>query len=331
MRVFGFYKALPVTDEKAFVEEEWQTPVPAGHDILVSVRAVSVNPVDTKVRAGKADDGVLKVAGWDAAGVVVGVGESVALFKEGDEVWYAGDIGRAGSNAEFQLVDERIVAKKPSSIDFAQAAAMPLTVLTAWEAMYERLGMPSQAGESKDKRLLLINGAGGVGSIAIQLSKLMGFEVVATASRQESQEWCRALGADKVIPHSDLEGVGDNYADWILCCHDTDQYFDQAARLVRPFGKICFLASAKEKHNIQALMQKSAGIVWEFMFTRSMLQTTDLVRQHEILERAAALVDQGSLRSTLQKTLSPLNTTTLREGHALIESGGMVGKLVITV
>lgn len=329
MKVFGFKKALPTSEAAAFIEVEMETPVPTGHDILVDIKAVSVNPVDTKVRRGKEDDGALKVAGYDAAGLVVAVGPEVMLFKVGDEVWYAGDITRSGSNAEFQLVDERIVAKKPTRMSFAEAAAMPLTILTAWEALYERLAISHDANANKGRKLLVINGAGGVGSVAIQLAKRAGVHVTVTASRDESRDWCLRLGADEVIPHKETETMGDSAFDWIFVCHNTDDYFDIAARLVKPGGAVCMITGASKPHNIQALMHKSARLVWEYMFTRSTYQTEDMAVQHEILAQASALVDVGELKGTLTKTLSPLGLQTLAQAHAALEAGGMIGKLVI--
>lgn len=329
MKVFGFEKALPTSEQDAFLEREEDRPVPAGHDILVEIKAVSVNPVDTKVRRGKADDGSFKVAGYDAAGIVAAVGPDVTLFEVGDEVWYAGDVTRPGSNADFHLVDERIAAKKPVSMSFTEAAAMPLTILTAWEALYERLAISRDAGANKGKKLLVINGAGGVGSVAIQLAKRAGVHVTATASREESRDWCLDLGADEVIPHQETETMDGDAFDWIFVCHNTDDYFDIAARLVKPGGAMCMITGAFKPHNIQPLMHKSARLVWEYMFTRSTYHTDDMVVQHRILTEAAALVDAGELRGTLSKVLSPLGVETLREAHATLEAGGMIGKLVI--
>jgi NADPH2:quinone reductase len=329
MKVFGFEKALPTSEQGAFIAREEEMPVPTGHDILVEIKAVSVNPVDTKVRRGKADDGTFKVAGYDAAGIVVAVGPDVTLFKAGDEVWYAGDVTRPGSNADFHLVDERIVAKKPVRMSFTEAAAMPLTILTAWEALHERLAISRDEGTNKARKLLVINGAGGVGSVAIQLAKRAGVHVTATASRSESRDWCLDLGADEVIAHKDTETMEESAFDWIFVCHNTDDYFDIAARLVKPGGAVCMITGAYKPHNIQALMHKSARLVWEYMFTRSTYQTDDMIVQHQILKEAATLVDAGELRGTLTKVLSPLGVETLGEAHATLEAGGMIGKLVI--
>ncbi|MBL4838857.1 MAG: zinc-binding alcohol dehydrogenase family protein [Kordiimonadaceae bacterium] len=330
MRVFGFDQARSADNAGAIIEAEWQTPTPTGHDILVAVKAVSINPVDTKIRQAKADDGTFTVAGWDAVGTVIAVGDKASMFQKGDDVWYAGAISRPGSNAEFQLVDERIVAVKPKSFDNAAAAAMPLTILTAWEALHQRMNISRESAENEGRKLLIINGAGGVGSVAIQLAKLVGLHVTATASRDESRDWCLGFGADTVVPHAELTALPDSAFDWIFCCHDTDPYFDEAARLIKPFGMICMLVNAQRDHNIQALKQKSAGLVWEFMFAHSNVGTDAQLSQHKILTEAARLVDKGALKSTLTKTLSPMTADNIRMGHQLIETGGMIGKLVIS-
>ncbi|SDE46737.1 zinc-binding alcohol dehydrogenase family protein [Kordiimonas lacus] len=329
MRVFGFDRGLPVTDPQCFLEQEQPVPEPGDHDLLVKVKAVSVNPVDVKVRGGKADDGVFSVIGWDCSGVVEKVGASVTDFQVGDKVWYAGDIRRPGCNAEFHVVDARIVSLKPEAMDFAEAAAMPLTSLTAWEALYDRLRVSERTDDNKGKKFLIINGAGGVGSIAIQLAKRLGLEVSATASRPESQAWCKALGATSVVSYSDVGSLPPDQFDYILCCHDTDAYFDIAANLVKPQGAVCFLASAKVKHDIQLFMHKSAAIAWEFMFTRSTYQTADMARQKEILSEIACLVDDGEMQGTMARKLEGFSAEAFTKAHEVLESGSMIGKLVI--
>lgn len=319
------------TGAPSFVERHRAVPEPKGRDLLVEVRAVSVNPVDLKTAKAWAAAGRHGVAGWDAAGIVVSSGPEAELFGPGDAVWYAGDITRPGSNAEYQLVDERIGGRKPTSLDFVEAAAMPLTTLTAWEALFERLRLPERSddGAAATGRLLVINGAGGVGSVAIQLARRANVAVVATASRSVSREWCLSMGATDVVDHRALSDLDADSFDWVLCCHDTDLYFETSARLVRPFGAIAFLASATRPHDIQLLMRKSAGIVWEFVFTRSSFSLPDMVRQHEILTAAADMVDAGELRCTLTKRMAPLNAETLSEAHRQLAAGAMVGKLAI--
>jgi zinc-binding alcohol dehydrogenase family protein len=308
-----------------------ERPVPAGADLLVRVAAVSVNPVDVKTAHAWAAAGRPGVAGWDAAGVVVASGPDAAGFGTGDPVYFAGDLTRPGSNAELQLVDHRLVGHRPASLGDAQAAAMPLTTLTAWEALHERFAIPEAAGAATGRRLLVVNGAGGVGSIAIQLARRLGLAVVATAGRAESRDWCLGLGADSVIGHDALAGQPADSFDYILCAHDTDRYLDACMRLVAPLGAICLLTGARRAHDIQPLMRKSATLASEFMFTRSGFRTPDMARQGEILTRAAALFDAGALRHTMTRCLSPLGPATLAEAHGLVASGRMRGKLSITL
>jgi zinc-binding alcohol dehydrogenase family protein len=274
-----------------------------------------------------------KVLGWDAAGVVEAVGPGVTMFRPGDEVWYAGDITRAGCNSELHLVDERIVALKPRSLDFARAASLPLTSLTVWEALFERMHLDPD-GSDRGRVLLIIGGAGGVGSIGIQVAKLAGLTVIATASREESRAWCRSLGADHVIDHAkplrpQVEALGLSGVELILNASDTNRYWDACCDLVEPQGTICSIVGASAPVDIAPLMAKSAAFVWELMFTRARFHTPDMVEQHRILARVAALVDSGALRATATVTLSPINAANLREAHRRIEEGRMLGKLVL--
>ncbi|WP_417843581.1 zinc-binding alcohol dehydrogenase family protein [Thalassospira sp.] len=333
MKAIGLKVARPVTDAALFEQTEIETPTPAGHDILVRVKGVAVNPVDFKVRKGKADDGNFKVLGWDAAGVVEAVGENVTLFKAGDEVWYAGDVTRPGSNSELQLVDERIVALKPKSLDFATAAAFPLTSITAWEAMFDRMNIDRTNVEgNKGKSILIINGAGGVGSIAIQLAKLAGLEVVATASRPETISWVTKMGADHVINHrkplkEQLEGAGFATVDYVLCTSQTDDYWDVMCDLVAPQGRIASITEASDLHNVDLLKAKSASFSYEFMFTRSMFQTPDMIEQHKLLAEVAAMVDAGEIQVTATENYGSLSPESLRKAHELLESGKAIGKI----
>lgn len=334
MKAVGLTRYLPITDPESLVDLELPEPVPAAHDLLVRVKAISVNPVDTKVRRPKADvEASPKVLGWDAAGVVEAVGENVAMFRPGDEVWYAGDITRQGCNSELQLVDERIVALKPRALDFAAAASLPLTSLTVWEAYFDRMRLDPD-GADRGRRLLIIGGAGGVGSIGIQVAKLAGLTVIATASRPESRDWCAGLGADHVVDHSkplraEIEALGLSGVELILNAADTNRYWDACCDLIEPQGTICGIVGASAPVDIAPLMAKSAAFVWELMFTRARFRTPDMIEQHRILGRIAALVDAGTLRATVTETLRPINAANLRSAHARLEAGRMIGKLVL--
>ncbi len=335
MEAIGFTGGKALEDDTAFVRFALDVPAPAGHDLRVAVQAVSVNPVDTKVRAGiKTRQEPPRILGWDAAGVVESVGDGVTLFKPGDRVFYAGDITRPGSNATHQLVDERIVGRMPASLDFSQAAALPLTAITAWEALFSRLRVDSRADAGK--RVLIIGGAGGVGSIAIQLAKqVAGLEVIATASREASREWCISLGADHVVNHhADMVAAfreqGIEAPDFILCLNSTDTHFPAMAELIAPQGLICSIVGTAEAHNFDVLKSKSAGFLWEFMFTRSMFRTADMQQQHDLLNEVAGLVDAGTVRGTLQTLAGPLTPDNLRAAHRQLESGATIGKLVLS-
>lgn len=333
MKAIGLYKAAPVETDGLFREIDMETPKAEGRDILVRVKGVAVNPVDFKVRRGKADDGNFKILGWDAAGVVEAVGEDVSLFRPGDAVWYAGDITRPGSNAQFQLVDERIVAPKPKSLGFGDAAALPLTTITAWEALFDRMMIDRNARDANaGKVLLVIGGAGGVGSIAIQLGKLAGLTVIATASRPETIDWVKKLGADQVINHrnplnDELKTIGIPHVDYILCTSETDQYFDVMAEIIAPQGRIATITEASDNHNVDLLKAKSASFSYEFMFTRSMFQTPDMIEQHKLLATVADLIDAGTLKNTANESFGALTPESLRKAHALLESGKAIGKI----
>ncbi|WOI09114.1 zinc-binding alcohol dehydrogenase family protein [Thalassospira lucentensis] len=333
MKAIGLYKAAPVETDGLFSEIDMEVPKAEGRDILVRVKGVAVNPVDFKVRRGKVDDGNFKILGWDAAGVVEAVGADVTLFRPGDEVWYAGDVTRSGSNTQFQLVDERIVASKPKSLGFADAAALPLTAITAWEALFDRMMIDRNAKDANaGKTLLVIGGAGGVGSIAIQLGKLAGLTVIATASRPETIDWVKDLGADQVINHrnplnDELKAIGFTHVDYILCTSETDQYFDVMAEIITPQGRIATITEAKENHNVDLLKAKSASFSYEFMFTRSMFQTPDMIEQHKLLSIVADLIDAGTVKNTANESFGALTPESLRKAHALLESGKAIGKI----
>jgi zinc-binding alcohol dehydrogenase family protein len=335
VRAVGLYKHLPIDDPESLVDIDVPKPAPSGRELLVEVKAISVNPVDYKVRLRAVPDEQLpRILGWDVAGVVSEVGPDAKLFKRGDEVYYAGSIQKPGANSEYHVIDERIVGHKPRKLGFAAAAALPLTTLTAWEGLFDRLGI-SRAGADRGKSLLLIGAAGGVGSIAIQLAKkLAGLRVIATASRPESARWVQELGADAVIDHTgdlaaQMRAAGTAEADYIFCLTDATPYFPRFAPVVRPQGKLCLIVSQTGPVDLNPLMQKSVSIHWEFMFTRSLFATADIERQHEILREAAALIDDGTLRTTLADSLGSINAANLRRAHQMLERGRTIGKLVL--
>ncbi|MFM9278529.1 zinc-binding alcohol dehydrogenase family protein [Paenibacillus jiagnxiensis] len=335
MKAVGLFKYLPIEHPESLVDAVLEKPVPTGKDLLVKVKAISVNPVDYKVRSPKDRvESELKVLGWDVAGVVEQVGPDSTLFKPGDEVFYAGSIVRPGGNSEFHLIDERIVGAKPSSIDFAQAAALPLTSITAWEGLFDRLGVPMDPSRNAGKTLLIVGASGGVGSIAVQLAKYAGLTVIGTASRPESAEWVKELGADYVINHFEpfvpqLKALGIDQADYTFCLHSTEKHWQNMAEAIAPQGKICSIVETDEALNLTLLMNKSATFVWEFMFTRSMFQTADMIEQHKLLNEVARLVDRGVIRTTAAQKLAPINAENLRKAHAMLETGRTVGKVVL--
>ena len=334
MKAIALTRYLPITDPQSLIDVGLPKPSPTGRDLLIRVEAVSVNPVDTKVRAPKAQvEATPRVLGWDAAGVVEAVGSAVTQFKPGDEVYYAGDITRPGSNSEFQLVDERIVGPKPRTLSFAEAAALPLTAITAWEGLFERMNIDRQ-GANEGQSLLIIGGAGGVGSIAIQLAKLAGLDVIATASRPETRRWVLDLGADHVLDHrqplrSQLAVVGHDEVDFIANFSNTDTYWTVMAEIIRPQGKIVCIVENEAPVDLNLLKSKSSTFVWEFMFTRSRYQTTDMAKQGSLLNELSKLIDSDKLRTTLNETISPINAANLRKAHAKSESGKSIGKIVL--
>ncbi|MCO7175794.1 zinc-binding alcohol dehydrogenase family protein [Sporolactobacillus kofuensis] len=336
MKAYGTLDVTKITDPKSIVPIEIPNPTPTEHDLLVRVKAVSVNPVDTKVR--NARDGLTngaRIVGYDASGIVEAVGEKVTLFKPGDAVYYAGAIQRKGTNAELHLVDERIVAAKPKHLDFLTAAGMPLTSITAYEALFERLPFSAEHPEqNKGKRLLIINGAGGVGSIAIQLAKWAGIHVTATASRPETVAWVKELGADEVINHrhafkDEFEALPFDSVDAILCLNNTKGHWQNMEDVIKPQGHICSIVEIGAGINLDLLKPKSITFSWEFMFTRPKFETDDMIEQHKLLEKVAVLLDNGVIKPTVKKKLTPLNAENLRQAHELVESGKMIGKIVI--
>ena len=335
MKAVALTRYLPIDDPESLVDVELATPTPGPRDLLVRVEAVSVNPVDTKVRAPKPQvEAQPKVLGYDAAGTIEAVGSEVTGFRPGDAVYYAGDITRPGSNAQFQLVDERLVARKPASLDFTQAAALPLTAITAWELLLERMGYAFDGGGA-GKSLLVIAGAGGVGSIAIQLAKLAGFTVIATASREDTIAWCRDMGTDHVVDHRQplapqLQALGFDSIDAAINLADTDAYWTVLGELLAPQGHVGLIVEPAGALRIgDPYKAKCIGIHWEMMFARPRFRTADMGEQGRILAHVADLVDAGRLRGTLHDTLCPINAANLREAHRRLESGRSIGKLAL--
>ncbi len=324
MRAVGYRKSLPISDPDALIDLEVEVPEPGEHDLLVRVEAVSVNPVDVKVRAGSDPGGEVKILGYDASGVVEKVGSAVTLFRPGDEVYYAGSIARPGTDSRFHAVDERIVGHKPATLDFAEAAALPLTTITAWEALFDRLRLTSGSTGT----LLVLGGAGGVGSVLIQLArKLTGLEIVATASRPESRQWALDRGAHRVIGHDELAAELPEGVDYVFTPFTDQELINTLAEVVRPYGAI---VAIDEEPGLELLPLKSKSIAfhWELMFTAA-LHAPESRAQHDLLDAAAALVDKGILRTTLTRRLDGISAATLREAHAVVESGSAIGKTVV--
>jgi NADPH:quinone reductase len=357
MKAVGLYKYLPIDHPESLLDVDIPTPEPGPRDLLVRVKGVSVNPVDTKVRSPKDKvEAAPRVLGWDASGIVERVGSDVSLFRSGDEVYYAGSITRPGCNSEYHTVDERIVGRKPRNLSFEEAAAMPLTTITAWEALFDRLGIPLVVLEPDDTggvsvgaepavtspyrrtsghSLLVIGGAGGVGSIAIQLAKhVAGMRVIATASRHESADWCRRLGADDVINHhapflQEFKRIGATDVDYIFCLNSTEAHMQNMADVIRPQGRICTIVETKGPVNINAFQRKSVAFCWELMFTRAIFETEDMRAQHDLLNEVAGLLESGTLRTTKTHSFGALNATNLRQAHAAIEKGDTIGKVTL--
>lgn len=334
MKAIGYYRNLPISDAESLVDLTLPDPMPGDRDLLVEVRAVSVNPVDVKIRANKVPEaGQPKVIGWDAAGVVRAVGKDVTLFKSGDKVWYAGSLVRPGTNSELHTVDERIVGPMPQTLDFAAAAALPLTTITAWELLFDRLKIP-EGKESSDAALLVIGAAGGVGSILVQLARqLTGLTVIGTASRPETTTWVGELGAHHVIDHTkplsqELKRIGFEGVDYVVGLNQTDAHFEEIVASINPQGHLA-LIDDPDMFDFRKLKMKSVSLHWEFMFTRSMFSTADQIRQHELLKRVASLIDTGVLRTTLNETLGTINAANLRRAHELIETNRARGKIVL--
>ncbi len=335
MKAIGFKQSLPITNKDSFIAFETKKPSPDGYDLLVKIAAISVNPVDFKVRMNAAIDVVLdtpKIIGWDAVGTVEAVGDKTSKFKVGDQVYYAGDLTKDGCNAEYQLIDERIVGHKPKSLSLAESAALPLTALTAYESLFDRIKINPE--KDKGKTVLILAGAGGVGSITIQIAKkLANLTVIATASRPDSIQWCKDLGADYVVNHYDLkaelEKIGHTEVNYILDFVDLKGYWETAAEIIKPQGHIVTITGSADPLHLNLLKEKSVTFSYEFMYTRSMFTTDDMEKQHQILNEIAELMDNGTLKPTLTTTLEGFTVENLKKAHQMQESGKTIGKTVI--
>ncbi len=332
MQAVVYTHSRQISEPDALIDATLPDPVPGPRDLLVEVRAISVNPVDTKVRKRADPKGEQRVLGWDATGIVRAVGAEVTLFRVGDEVFYAGSIARPGANSALHCVDERIVGHKPKSLSFAEAAALPLTAITAWEMLFDRLGLPRKPAEAGT--LLIIGGAGGVGSIAIQLARVLtGARVIATASRPETREWCTKLGAHDVIDHhgdmaAQVKALGVGGIERIFCTNGTDTHWAAMVRMLAPQGRIGIIDDPGPV-DVRELKTKSASLHWESMFVRSGFTTPDILEQHKLLEEVAGLVDSGAIRTTLAENYGRINAANVTRAHAAIESGRTRGKIVL--
>lgn len=336
MKAVGYQKSLPADHPDALLDIDLEQPQPSGRDICVAVKAIAVNPVDTKIRQRAEPDNGYKVIGWDAAGIVSAVGDEVTEYQIGDEVWYAGALTRPGCNAEYQLVDERIVGRKPKTLSFAEAAALPLTTITAWELLFDRLQISKQAANPADKPVLLLTGgAGGVGSILIQLAKqLTDATVIATASRPETKAWVKKLGADHVLDHSkpldeELHRAGIKDITHGASLTATGQHFEAFVSMLRPQGRLALIDDPAEPVDISLLKQKSLSLHWEFMYTRSMFETADMIEQQRLLNNVAEMVDAGVIQTTIGEHYGTINAANLKRAHQQLESGSTVGKIVL--
>jgi zinc-binding alcohol dehydrogenase family protein len=337
MKAVAYRQPLPIAHAESLIDVELPEPVARGRDLLVEVKAVSVNPVDAKIRAGTAPPaGAAKVLGWDAAGIVKAIGEDVTLFKPGDRVWYAGAIDRPGSNSELQLVDERIVGRMPRTLGFDEAAALPLTAITAWELLFDRLRVTKRMhhdGEPGEDAVLIIGGAGGVGTMLVQLARrLTALRVIGTASRPETMDWVRAFGAHHVIDHGkplseELKRIGHPQVHHVISMH-TERHYEQIVEALAPQGQFALIDDPKTL-DATRLKRKCASLHWELMFTRSLYQTRDMEAQHHLLDEVAKLVDEGVIRTTVTERLGRINAENLKRAHAKVEEGRMRGKLVL--
>lgn len=331
MKAIGYPTAGAISAAESLMEFETPMPVPGTRDLLVQVKGVSVNPVDVKVRANMQPENGPRILGFDASGVVKSVGSETSLFQPGDEVFYAGDLTRPGSNAEYQLVDERIVGRKPSTLDFVEASGLPLTAITAWEMLFDCFGLEDNGGQGD--AILIIGAAGGVGSILIQLAKrVAGLTVIATASRPDTKAWVERMGADHVINHRnpldqeiDELGISPRY---VAALTNTGEHFPAIIKLIQPRGHVALIDDSKSL-DIMPAKTKALSVSWEFMFTRPMYKTQDIQVQHELLNRVADLIDDGTLQSTVNRHQGVMTVETLKDAHEFQESGKAIGKTVL--
>ncbi len=333
MKAVGYKKNGPIDSNPGLEDIELDDPVPGPLDLLVEVKAISVNPVDTKIRSNVAPESGYKVIGWDVSGVVKAIGSDVSRYKVGDEVFYAGALDRPGANSELHVVDERIVGKKPVSLSHAEAAALPLTSITAWELMFDRLEIPEGGGDGES--LLIIGGAGGVGSVMMQLAaRFTKLTVVATASRAETIEWCKKLGAHHIIDHrQDMKAQLDKLSltpRYVAGLASTDKHLPAIADLIAPQGKLGLIDNPDpSKIDMMILKPKSVSIHWEFMYTRSMFQTADMDAQYTLLNRVSEAVDKGDVVTTYTQSMGTINATNLKRAHVHQETGTAIGKTVL--
>lgn len=337
MKAIGINQSSSIDSLESIQEFELSKPEPKRHDLLVKVIGVSVNPVDVGVRKSvRTSLKTPKIIGWDAVGVVQNIGDKVTLFKPGDKVFYAGSFKRPGCNSEFHLVDERIVGHAPKNITDAEIAAMPLTSLTAWESLFEKLPINiNNTKENSEKVILIINGSGGVGSIATQLAKIAGLNVISTASKPETIKWTKAHGADMVVNHhknlvDEVHLLGYQYVDYILELNNIDQHWNEMSQLIKPDGNIVSITENKKPINLKTLTRKRVNFAWEWMFSKSYYSIDNSISQKEILDKVAEYLDSGKIKSTVTKELSPINAENIRKAHQAVESGHMMGKVVIT-
>ena len=334
MKAVGYTESGSIDRADALVDLELPLPEPGPRDLRVKISAVSVNPVDTKIRRNRAPKpGIPEVLGWDAVGIVDAVGSNVSGFSVGDRVYYAGAINRPGTNSEYHVVDARIVGHAPKNLTDVEAAALPLTTITAWEMIFDRLGVARGGGEGQ--RLLIIGAAGGVGSIQIQLArKLTKLTIIATASRPETQAWCRELGAHHVIDHTkpfgpQLAEIGVPHCEFIAALTQSDEHWMTIVEVAAPQGRICLIDDPQKPLDVMALKRKSLALIWELMYTRSLYETPDMGAQGALLDEVAKMIDEGNVRTTVTETLTPINAANLRHAHAQIESGKVRGKIVL--
>lgn len=334
MKAIGYQRSLPIDDKKALENIELEVPKVKGRDILVEVKAISVNPVDYKIRHRVSpENGEYKILGWDSAGIVKEVGDKVNNFKVGDKVYYAGDLTRSGSNAEFQLVDERIVGKMPESLSFPEAAALPLTSITAWEMLFDRLQVPTDT-TGNTKKVLVIGAAGGVGSIMVQLLRARtGVTIIGTASREDSITWLKELGAHHIINHrkplsEELKAIGIQEVDYVVSLNNTEDHYEEIIKILAPQGHFGLIDDPTQL-DIMPLKLKCISVHWELMFTRSMFQTEDMAEQHNLLNEVASLIDKGKIKTTLAHQLGTINAENLIKAHSMLELQQAHGKIVL--